>query len=78
MKHAGVVVAKALTAMKVTVEPGITPAQLNDICGDVFAEYGAVSAPQLEYGAPVHAFVSVNEDVVHGLPTNRPLEPGDV
>ena len=78
MKRAGAVVAKALAAMKAAVEPGVTPAQLNDLCGEVFAEYGAVSAPYLEYGAPVHAFVSVNADVVHGLPTNRLLEPGDV
>ncbi|MDQ3398080.1 MAG: type I methionyl aminopeptidase [Deinococcota bacterium] len=78
MKSAGEVVAKALAAMKTAVEPGVTPAQLNDICGGVFAEHGAVSAPYLEYGAPVHAFVSVNADVVHGLPTNKPLEPGDV
>ena len=78
MNSAGAVVAKALAAMKTAVEPGVTPAQLNDICGGVFAEHGAVSAPYLEYGAPVHAFVSVNADVVHGLPTNKPLEPGDV
>lgn len=78
MKQAGAVVAKALAAMKAEVAPGVTPADLNDICGAVFARYGAVSAPYLEYGAPVHAFVSVNEDVVHGLPTARPLEPGDV
>lgn len=78
MKRAGAVVAEALAAMRAAVEPGVTPAQLNAICGEVFAEHGAVSAPHLEYGAPVHAFVSVNADVVHGLPTQRPLEPGDV
>lgn len=78
MKRVGAVVAEALAAMKAEVAPGVTPAELNDICGAVFARYGAVSAPYLEYGAPVHAFVSVNEDVVHGLPTTRPLEPGDV
>ena len=76
MQRVGAVVAEALAAMKAEIVPGITPAELNDICGAVFARYGAVSAPYLEYGAPVHAFVSVNEDVVHGLPTTRPLEPG--
>lgn len=78
MKRVGAIVAEALAAMKAETAPGITPAELNDICGAVFARYGAVSAPYLEYGAPVHAFVSVNEDVVHGLPTTRPLETGDV
>ncbi len=78
MKRVGAIVAEALAAMKAETAPGITPAELNDICGAVFARYGAVSAPYLEYGAPVHAFISVNEDVVHGLPTTRPLETGDV
>ena len=78
IKRAGAVVAEALAAMKAAVKPGVTPAQLDAICGEVFVGRGAVSAPRLEYGAPVHAFVSVNEDVVHGLPTNRPLGAGDV
>ena len=78
MQQVGAAVAEALAAMKAEVAPGVTPADLNEICGAVFARYGAVSAPYLEYSAPVHAFVSVNEDVVHGLPTTRPLEPGDV
>ncbi len=78
IKRAGAVVAEALAAMKTAVRPGVTPAQLDAVCGEVFAERGAVSAPRLEYDAPVHAFVSVNADVVHGLPTNRPLKPGDV
>lgn len=58
MKRAGAVVAKALAAMKAAVEPGVTPAQLNDLCGEVVTEHDAVSAPYLEYGAPVHAFFS--------------------
>ena len=78
MQRVGAVVAEALATMKAEVAPGVTPADLNDICGAVFARYGAVSAPYLEYGAPVHAFVSVNEDVVHGLPTTLPLKNGDV
>ena len=78
MQRVGAIVAEALAAMKAEIAPGITPAELNDICGEVFARYGAVSAPYLEYGAPVHAFVSVNEDVVHGLQTTQPLKPGDV
>lgn len=78
MQHAGKVVAEALRVMKEAIEPGITPAELNDLCGQVFQKYGAVSAPKQVYGAPVHAFISVNEDVVHGLPTTRPLQAGDV
>lgn len=78
MKRAGAVVAEALAAMKAAVAPGVTPVELDALCGEVFARHGALSAPRLEYGAPVNAFVSVNADVVHGLPTRRALRPGDV
>lgn len=78
MKHAGQVVARTLAALNAAVEPGITPAELDRMAGEIFAQYGALSAPRLEYGAPVNVFISVNDDIVHGLPTARPLAPGDV
>ena len=78
MKCAGAVVAEALQTMKAAVKPGVTPAELDALCGQVYARHGAVSAPRLVYGAPVHAFISVNENVVHGLPTTEPLQPGDI
>lgn len=78
MKLAGKVVARTLEVLKAAVEPGITPAELDALAGQVFAQYGAFSAPRLEYSAPVNVFISVNDDIVHGLPTNRPLAAGDV
>ncbi|SMB90107.1 type I methionyl aminopeptidase [Deinococcus hopiensis] len=78
MKLAGKVVARTLEALKTAVEPGITPAELDAMAGQVFAQYGAFSAPRAEYAAPVNVFISVNDDIVHGLPTLRPLAAGDV
>jgi methionyl aminopeptidase len=78
MQRAGVVAAEALKAMKELVLPDVTPADLNVRCAEIFKKHGAVSAPALFYGAPVHAFISVNADVVHGLPTKRKLQAGDV
>jgi methionyl aminopeptidase len=78
MQRAGAVVAEALKAMQGRLAPGVTTAELDALCGEVFARHGAVSAPRLVYNAPVHAFISVNEDVVHGLPTERQLQGGDV
>lgn len=78
MKQAGRVVARTLEVLKAAVEPGITPAELDQLAGQIFAQYGAFSAPRAEYGAPVNVFISVNEDIVHGLPTHRPLAAGDV
>jgi methionyl aminopeptidase len=78
MKCVGAVAAEALRAMKEMVAPTTTPAELNLRCAEIFKKHGAVSAPALLYGAPVHAFVSVNSDVVHGLPTRRKFQTGDV
>lgn len=72
------VVKEALTELQDAVEPGVTLADLDRVCGRVFQAYGAFSAPRLMYGAPVNAFISINDAVVHGLPTKRKLQAGDV
>ena len=68
----------ALAALQGALEPGVTPAELDAVCGSVFRDYGAFSAPRLLYGAPVNAFISINDAVVHGLPTKRKVQAGDV
>lgn len=78
MTRAGRVVADTLRTLRAAIAPGVTPADLDALAGEVFAKHGATSAPRTVYGAPVNVFVSVNDDVVHGLPTTRPLKAGDV
>jgi methionyl aminopeptidase len=78
MKRAGFVVAETLRALRAAIEPGVTPAELDALAGRVFRQYGARSAPRMTYNAPVNVFISVNDDIVHGLPTRRPLAAGDV
>ena len=78
MKRAGKVVAETLRVLTAATQPGVTPFELDALAGQVFAAHGAQSAPRLEYGAPVNVFISVNDDIVHGLPTQRPLAAGDV
>ena len=78
MQRAAEVVKDALAAMQEAIEPGTTTNELNKICGQVFARHGAVSAPLIIYGAPVNAFISVNDVVVHGLPNEQRLKTNDV
>ncbi|MFC4639843.1 type I methionyl aminopeptidase [Deinococcus hohokamensis] len=78
MQRAGQVVAETLRTLKAAIHPGVTPAELDALAGQVFGRHGARSAPRMTYNAPVNVFVSVNDDIVHGLPTRRPLEAGDV
>lgn len=76
LRYAGMIAKRTLDAMTQAVVVGITTLELDAIAGQVMQHYGAVSAPRLQYGAPVHAFISVNDVLVHGLPSERRLEAG--
>ena len=68
MVRAGRVVRQALDEMKRAVGVGVSTGQLDDICAAVFDRHGARSAPQLVYGFPGAACISINEEAVHGVP----------
>jgi len=75
---AGRVVAGVLKAMESAVETGISTRELDEIGASVLRRNGARSAPQIQYGCPAHNLISVNDEIVHGLPGPRTLRPGDV
>jgi methionyl aminopeptidase len=74
----GALVARALREMEAQARPGLTTAQLDAIGAVFLRKHGASSAPQLTYGFPGFSCISVNEEVVHGVPGPRVLQPGDV
>jgi methionyl aminopeptidase len=78
LRAAGKVVAEALAAMRAAVRPGVTTRELDDIGASVFARHGARSAPQLAYDFPGVNCISVNDEAVHGVPSNRALVEGDL
>jgi len=78
LRRVGRLVARALQAMERAAEPGMTTADLDEIGAAVLRGSGARSAPQLVYGFPGFNLISVNEQIVHGVPGRRRLLPGDV
>ena len=76
--HAGRVVARVLKAMESAVDVGISTQELDDIGAAALRRNGARSAPRLFYGCPSHNLISVNDEIVHGLPGRRTLRSGDV
>jgi methionyl aminopeptidase len=78
MRAAGKVVADAIEAMRRSVRPGVTTAELDALAGDVFNRAGARSGPQLDYDFPGVTCISVNEEAVHGIPGPRMLRDGDL
>jgi methionyl aminopeptidase len=78
MREAGKVVAAMLAATRDAVKPGITTAELDRIAADILARAGAVSSFLGYYGYPATICTSVNEQIVHGIPSKRKLKEGDI
>jgi methionyl aminopeptidase len=69
MREAGLVVARALAAMRDAVAPGVSTAELDEIARDVLADAGATSSFLGYHGYPAVICASVNDRVVHGIPS---------
>jgi methionyl aminopeptidase len=78
MRSAGLVVARALETVRETVRPGMTTADLDALAAAVIADAGATPSFLGYEGYPASLCVSVNDEVVHGIPGPRELRPGDV
>lgn len=81
MRQAGRINAEALAAAKAIIRPGITTADLNAAAEDVLKKYGVYSPFKNypgPYPYPASTCVSVNEELVHGIPGKRKLKEGDI
>ena len=78
LQRVGRLVANTLEAMRRALEPGITTAELDEIGRVVLEAGGARPAPELAYGFPGATCISVNEEIAHGIPGPRRIEPGDL
>jgi methionyl aminopeptidase len=78
LRRAGALVAETIRRMREAVAPGVTTAELDLIAARTFHEHGALSAPMETYGFPGSTCISVNEEVVHGIPGGRKLREGDL
>jgi methionyl aminopeptidase len=81
MREAGRINAKALAAVRELARPGVTTAELDAAAEEVIRKHGAV--PTFKgypgpYPFPATICVSINEQLVHGIPGTRKLESGDV
>jgi methionyl aminopeptidase len=78
MRTVGRLVGQARDVMRDAACPGMTTEQLDDIGAKFLRQHGAQSAPQLTYAFPGFNCISVNDEVVHGVPGSRVLRGGDV
>src|SRR3954471_22340407 len=84
MRRAGRLACLILEKMREATMPGVTTGQLNDIARRELDAAGAVglskNSPPYKpgEGSPAETCISVNEEVVHGIPGGRILKEGDI
>jgi methionyl aminopeptidase len=78
LKAAGRVVRMVLDAMKAEVRPGVTTQYLDEVGARVMQENGARSAPSVVYKFPGASCISLNDEAVHGIPSERKIKEGDL
>jgi len=72
------IVAEVLSVLREKVKPGVTTRELDKIAEGVTEKRGAKPAFKGYRGYPFSLCTSVNEEVVHGMPSNRILVEGDI
>ena len=78
MRKAGIVVGETLDLMRRTVKAGVTTRELDAIAEDHIRSRGATPSFLGYHGFPATLCISVNDEVVHGIPGDRVIQEGDV
>lgn len=78
MRKAGRIVAETLLLLEEKIKPGITTAELDKVAEEFITKHGAKPSFKGLYGFPSSLCISVNEQVVHGIPGNYKIKDGDI
>lgn len=78
IREAGQVVARTLEVLEGMVKPGITTGQLDEAAFEYIVSQGGEPAFKGYRGYPASICTSVNEQVVHGIPSRQRLKEGDI
>ncbi len=78
MREAGRIVARTLDAFEKEVRPGVKTMFFEEIAQEKCREFGVKPAFQGYHGFPFALCCSVNEEIVHGFPSQRVLKDGDI
>ena len=78
MREAGTIIAEIMNKMEKAIEPGITTLELDNISKKEIKKNKVKSAFLGLYDFPNTICVSINEEIVHGIPSSRKLKNGDI
>ena len=78
MRRAGKITAAARAVARDMVKPGVTTAQIDKAVFQFIKEQGAIPSFLHYNGYPASVCVSVNDEIIHGIPGKRVLQEGDI
>ncbi|MCO4813258.1 MAG: type I methionyl aminopeptidase [Flavobacteriales bacterium] len=78
MREAAQIVSRTLGLIAEHVKPGVTPLELDKIAEDYIRTQNAIPGFLGLYDFPNTLCISINDAVVHGIPTDEPLKDGDI
>jgi methionyl aminopeptidase len=78
LRAVSAVAREVLASLVPHVRSGVTTAELDAVAARILARRGARSAPRLVYGFPGSVLISVNDEIVHGVPGGRVIRDGDL
>lgn len=78
LRESARVTRRVLDALAAAVAPGVTTGALDGIAARLLHDEHAHSAPAREYGFPGTVLISLNDEIVHGIPGPRVLRDGDL
>ena len=78
MRKAGALLHEVLDQLKTMIEPGVTTAHLDQEAERLIQGAGAIPSFKGYEGFPASICASVNDEVVHGFPTDKPLKEGSI
>lgn len=78
MRQAGKIVATVLEKLREALRPGLATRELDEIAAGELARLGGQSSFKGYHGFPAHLCVSINDELVHGIPGERVVREGDL
>jgi|UniRef100_A0A7C3YQ22 methionyl aminopeptidase len=78
IREAGRIVAEVLTKVERKIKPGVSLKELEEFCDDLIRKRGGLPAFKGYKGFPASVCISLNEEIVHGIPNGRRLKEGDI
>lgn len=78
MRRSGAIVGRVLRDLREMVRPGLTTIELDRYAEKTIRAAGAIPTFKGYHGFPYSLCISVNEQVVHGFPSERKLQEGDI